>query len=248
MTKPAAARKAPKKKSHGAKTAGRSPTPTQRFRARLEQGSRALGWTIARVPFAHEALGKMLRLRVKGEISSPRADRAFPFRTSLFPDAANPGSFYLLVSRAMQQGAGVHLGDEAEFLLTADLAPRPAELPDELAILLDDEPGLRQWFDSLTEYMRREIGKWINAVKSDEARLRRSEQTAERLLATMLGERELPPAIAAAFRQRPRARAGWQKMAPAQRRSHLMAVFHYMSPESRAKRIDKLCDEAEKRA
>ena len=189
----------------------------------------------------------MLRLRVQGEITSPRANCHFPFRTSLFPDAAG-GGFYLLVSHAMQQGAGIHLGDEAEFSLFADYAPRTAELPDELAILLDDEPGLREWFDGLTEYMRREIGKWINAVKSDEARMRRAQQTAERLFATMEGERELPPAIAAAFRARPKARAGWQKMTPTHRRSHLMAVFHYLSPESRAKRIEKLCDDAEKRA
>jgi uncharacterized protein YdeI (YjbR/CyaY-like superfamily) len=263
-----ATKKAAKKvqKVASAKKAGRSvplKQPAQRFRARLEKGDRALGWTIARVPFAPEALGKMLRLRVKGEISSSEisslhTNRAFAFRTSLFPfptesAAAKPGSYYLLVSRAMQQGAGVHLGDEAELSLTADLDPREAELPDELAMLLDEdsetgEPGLRTWYDSLSEYMRREIGKWINAVKSDEARMRRAQQTAERLLATMEGEREMPPANAAAFRQRPKARAGWQNMTIAHRRSHLMAVFHYQTPEARAKRIEKLCDEAEKRA
>jgi uncharacterized protein YdeI (YjbR/CyaY-like superfamily) len=252
-TKKAAAKKTPAEKAAETK----SPGKPQRFRARLEKGDRALGWTIARVPFPPEALGKMLRLRVKGAIWSQKS-RAFSFRTSLFPfptesAQAKPGNYYLLVSRAMQQGAGVHLGDEADFSLSADLDPRAAELPDELAVLLDDvsetaEAGLRQWFDGLTEYMRREIGKWINAVKSDEARLRRAQQTAERLLATMEGERELPPAIAAAFRQRPKARAAWQKMTPVQRRSHLMAVFHYQTPEARAKRIDKLCDDAEKRA
>ncbi|HEY5056266.1 MAG TPA: YdeI/OmpD-associated family protein [Acidobacteriaceae bacterium] len=252
-----AAKKAPAKKAAAPKSAAAKHAP-QRFRTRLEKGDRALGWTIARVPFAPEALGKMVRLRVKGEISAPHTDGAFPFRTSLFPSppgeaAAKPGSYYLLVNRAMQQAAGVHLGDEAEFLLAADLDPRTAELPDELAMLLDDisetaEPGLRAWFDSLTEYMRREIGKWINGVKSDEARLRRAQQMAERLLATMLGERELPPAIAAAFRQRPRARAGWHKMTPAQRRAGLMAVFYYQTPEAREKRIQKLCDDAENRA
>ena len=96
--------------------------------------------------------------------------------------------------------------------------------------------------------MRREIGKWITAVKSDEARLRRAQQTAERLLATMEGERELPPILAAAFRARPKARLGWEKLSPSHRRAHLMAVFHYQSPEAREKRVQKLCDDAEKRA
>ena len=248
------AKKTPTKKATSTKSAGRSAPPkqpVQRFRARLEPGSRALGWTIARVPFAPDALGTLLRLRVKGEITGVKDD-PFPFRTSLFPlkseqAAAKPGGYYLLITHAMQKAACVHLGDEAEFSLAADLDPRPAELPDELALLLDDEPGLRDWFNTLSEYMRREIGKWIVAPKSDESRMRRAQQTAERLLSTMLGERELPPAIAAAFRTRPKARAGWAKMSPLHRRAHLMGVFHYLSPESREKRIQKLCDDAEKR-
>jgi hypothetical protein len=96
--------------------------------------------------------------------------------------------------------------------------------------------------------MRREIGKWVMGVKSDEARMRRAEQMAERLLATMEGERELPPVIAAAFRLRPKARAGWAKMTEVQRRGELMAVFYYLTPDARQKRVDKLCDAAEKRA
>jgi uncharacterized protein YdeI (YjbR/CyaY-like superfamily) len=223
---------------------------TQTFRARLEPSHNALGWTIARIPFGLEALGKMVRLRVKGEITGPKA-KPFPFRTSLFPAPSvpnQPTGYYLLVNRAMQQAAHIHIGDEADFSLTGDLDPREAELPGELAILLDDEPGLREWYNSLSEYMRREIGKWIIAVKSPEARLRRAQQMAERLLSAMDGERELPPILAAAFRARPRARIGWQKMTPAHRRADLMAVFHYRTPESQQKRVEKLCDEAEKKA
>ena len=76
--------------------------------------------------------------------------------------------------------------------------------------------------------------------------MRRAEQMAERLLATMEGERELPPVIEAAFRARPKARAGWARMSEAQRRNGLMAVFYYQSPEARLKRVEKLCDEAER--
>jgi uncharacterized protein YdeI (YjbR/CyaY-like superfamily) len=134
-----------------------------------------------------------------------------------------------------------------EFAVAPDLEPREAELPDELAALLEDEPGLRAWYGELSEYMRREIGKWVLGVKSEEARMRRAQQMAERLLATMEGERELPPVIAAAFRARPKARTGWAKMTPAQRRSELMAVFYYQTPEARRKRVEKLCDAAERR-
>ena len=212
----------------------------KRFKAVLEKGNRALGWTVVRVPFEPAKEWKqMVRQRVRGEVNG------HAFRTSLFPDTR--GGCCLLVNRAMQAGAGVRLGDTAEFMLEPDLEPREAELPDELAVLLDEEPGLREWFGSLTEYMRREIGKWVMDVKSDEARMRRAEQMAERLLATMEGERELPPVIAAAFRARPKARAGWAKMTELQRRGELMAVFYYQTPEARQKRVDKLCDAAEKR-
>jgi uncharacterized protein YdeI (YjbR/CyaY-like superfamily) len=248
-----ASRKGTKKLPSEKGISTKSTAKVQTFRARLEPGDRALGWTIARVPFSPEALGKMFRLRVKGEITGPKA-RPFPFRTSLFPSPSPQKSshYYLLVNRAMQQAAHIHLGDEAEFSLSADLDPREAELPDELAILLDEdsepgEPSLREWYNSLSEYMRREIGKWITGVQSPEARLRRAQQMAERLLATMEGERELPPILAAAFRARPRARIGWQKMTPAHRRAHLMAVFHYRTPESQQKRVQKLCDDAEKK-
>jgi len=212
------------------------------FKAVLESLGPALGWTIARVPFApHEAWKQMVRLRVRGEVNG------FAFRTSLFP-VTGGGGYFLLVNKAVQRGAGIALGDVAEFRLEPDMEAREAELSDELAVLLDEEPGLREWYDELTEYTRREIGKWVAGVKTDEARMRRAEQMAERLLATMEGEKELPPVIAVAFRRRPKAKAGWEKMTAAQRRAGLMAVFYYQTPEAREKRVGKLCDEVEKRA
>jgi Domain of unknown function (DUF1905)/Bacteriocin-protection, YdeI or OmpD-Associated len=213
----------------------------KRFEAVLEKGDRALGWTIARVPFdPARAWTERVRLRVKGEVNG------FGFRTSLFPDPARPGRFYLLVSRAMQEGGGVRLGAMARFRLEPDLEPRPAEVPDELAALLEEEDGLRGWYDGLSEATRREIGKWIGGVKSDDARMRRAEQMAERLLATMEAERELPPVIEAEFRLRPKARAGWARMTPTQRRNELLGVFYYQTPEARQRRVEKLCAVAER--
>jgi Domain of unknown function (DUF1905)/Bacteriocin-protection, YdeI or OmpD-Associated len=215
----------------------------KRFQAVLEKGDRALGWTIARVPFVPaEVWRDMVWLRVKGEMNG------FGFRTSLFPDPANPGRFFLLVSRAMQQGAGVGvgLGGTTEFRLEPDLELRAADLPDELAVLLDEEAGLREWYGGLSEYTRREIGKWVQGVKSDAARMRRSEQMAERLLATMEAEVELPPVIEAVFRLRPKARAGWARMTVTQRRAELLGVFYYQTPEARQRRVEKLAGVAER--
>jgi uncharacterized protein YdeI (YjbR/CyaY-like superfamily) len=214
----------------------------KRFKARLESLGMGLGWTIVRVPFVpHEVWKTMVRLRVKGEVNG------FEFRNSLFP-FGDGGGYFLLVNKVVQKGAEVRLGEVAEFKLEADLEPRPAELPDELAVLLEEEPGLREWYDELSESMRREIGKWCGLAKGDEARMRRAEQMAERLLGAMEGEKELPPVVAAAFRKRPKAKAGWEKMTVTQRRQHLLGVFYYQGVEAREKRVGKLCDEAEKKA
>jgi uncharacterized protein YdeI (YjbR/CyaY-like superfamily) len=223
-----------------------APRP-KHFEAALEKGRHALGWTIARLPFDPRKEWKhMIKLRVAGEING------FPFRTSLFAGPAHAIScntgFYLLVTRAMLKGAAAAINQPAHFALWPDLEPRPAELPDALALLLDDEPGLRDWYDNLAEYTRREIGKWVLSVKSEQSQEKRAMQMAERLLATMEAEQELPPLIATALRRRPKAAAGWARMTQTQRRFELMGVFYYQTPESRAKRLDKLCENAEKRA
>lgn len=210
----------------------------QRFRAVLERGP--LGWTIARVPFDPAAVWpERVRLRVCGAMNG------FGFRSSLFP--AEGGGYFLLVNADLQRGGGAGLGALAEFRLEADLEARPAELPDELAVLLDEVEGLRGWYDGLSEYTRREIGKWINGVKGEASRMRRVQQMAERLLATMEAERELPPLVARALAGRAYARAGWERLTSVQRRTELMAVFYYQTPEARQRRLGKLVDVAEKR-
>ncbi len=208
----------------------------------LEKGTYALGWTTVRVPFVpREVWPSMVRLRVKGTANG------FAFRNSLFPSADGRG-FVLLINKKVQSGAGVVLGSLVDLVLEPDMEARPAELPEVLEVLLDGEEGLREWYDTLSESMRREIGKWVLGVKSEEAQVRRAEQMAERLLGAMEGERELPPVIEVAFRKRPKARAGWAKMTDTQRKQSLLAVFYYQTPEARAKRVEKLCDEAEKKA
>jgi hypothetical protein len=220
----------------------------KRFKATLERGTQGLGWTIARLPFdPHKAWTQMQRLRVRGNVLASNAPRV-EFRTSLFPVPGEDGRYLMLVNKRVQREAGISLGSVAEFLLEPDLEPRPADLPDELASLLDEEPGLRDYYDSLSEYMRREIGKWMTSVKSDASRMKRAEQTAERLLGAMESELHLPPIIAVAFQRRPKAKMGWAKMTQTQRRHELLAVFHYQSFEARQRRVDKLCDSAEKRA
>jgi len=60
----------------------------------------------------------------------------------------------------------------------------------------------------------------------------------------MEAERELPPILKLAFARDPRAYTGWQRMSPSHRRGHLLAIFHYRSPDARDRRIAKLLEDA----
>ena len=143
----------------------------------------------------------------------------------------------------MQKAAGASVGAMVDFTVAPDLEEREAAVPPELERLLKKEKALARWFAGLSESTRREIGKWIEGVKSAEARQRRAEQMAERLMLTMEGEKVLPPVLEVAFRRVPAARKGWEAMTETQRRGHLMGVFYYQSPEAREKRVGKLVED-----
>lgn len=206
------------------------------FRATLERIQSRLGWTIIRIPFnVPKIWGTRGQLRVKGKING------FAFRTSLFP--ARGGGHILLVNKCMQKGGDVRQGMSAQFHLEPDLEERVAVVPPELKRYFKEDAHLRRWFDKLNYSTRSEIGKWIIQVKSSEARARRAVQMAERLLAVMDAEHELPPVLQVAFANEPRAYEGWQRMSPSHRRGHLFGIFYYRTPESRNRRIEKTLQE-----
>jgi uncharacterized protein YdeI (YjbR/CyaY-like superfamily) len=199
-------------------------------------------WVVAWIPFDVEAAWKkMVRLRVKVEVGGE------VFRTSLFPDS-HKGGHFVLVNKKMQKAAGAKVGAMVDFTITPDLDERTPTVPPELSKLLNTEKKLAKWYQGLSEPIRWEVAKWIDGVKSAEARQRRAEQIAERMMLTMEGEKELPPVLEVAFRRVPAARKGWQVMTKAQRRSNLMAVFYYQSPEAREKRVKKVVEDCLKAA
>lgn len=216
-----------------------STNSARSFRALLEPDHTSLKWVIARVPFdVAETWSRMRRLRVRGEING------YPFRTSLFPLPGGQPGHFLLVNKRMQTAAGVTVGAQADILLEPDLEERPAALPPELKAALQGDRKLLRYTETLSESMRREIGKWIAGVKSPDARSRRADQMAERLLLAMEGEYETPPVLEALFVNSTRARAGWHAMTPTQRRSHLLGIFYYQTPEARTRRAEKAVEDA----
>jgi len=208
------------------------------FTALLEPDGTALKWVVARVPFDIEkAWPERRRLRVRGEING------FAFRTSLFPARREKGHI-VLVNKKMQKGAGARQGDRVKMTLEPDLEERAVAMPKELERALKGDRALRKWFDGLGEYTRRTFGALVDEAKSAEARERKAERMAERLLLTMEGELETPPILRAAFARQPLAEAGWKAMTAAQRRGHLLGIFYYENAETRERRAAKVVEEA----
>lgn len=207
------------------------------FEAVLERTADRLRWVIARIPFdAAKVWGKRGQMKVRGEING------FALSGTLFPDGQ--GHHFLIVNKKLLSGGKTAAGLTAKFLLQPDTSPRPAPPPaKELLHELGQSKRLLKYYESLNPSRRIEIAKWIAQCKSSEARKRRSQQIAERLIETMEAERELPPIMQVAFRQNPKAREKWERMSPSHRRAHLFGIFYYRTPEGRANRVQKCVQE-----
>jgi uncharacterized protein YdeI (YjbR/CyaY-like superfamily) len=214
------------------------PKPAKKsFRATLERLRSNLGWVIVWIPFnVQKTWGTRGRLRIRGEING------FAFRTSLFP--TRKGEHFLLVNKKMQAGGHASEGTTAEFHLEPDTEERVVVIPAELKRILTEDKTFRRWFHALSYSIRKWISDWVVEPKSASARIRRAEQVAEQLFSAMEAERELPPALKLAFTRDPRALEGWNLMSLSHRRGLLIAVFYYRSPEARARRVDKIVEEA----
>ena len=211
------------------------------FKARLEPIPSRLGWVIIRIPFdVPKVWGTRAMVRVKGEING------FAFRASVF--ATREGYHCMLIKKSMQTGANARVGDTAHFRIEPDPVKPVATVPPEFQRILNQDRSFRRWFDQLTFSMRKWIFYWVANVKSPEARLRRAEQVAEQLMATMEAELDLPPILKLAFARDPRALQGWQSMTLLQRRTHLIGIFYCRTPESRDRRIAKMLEDALARA
>jgi uncharacterized protein YdeI (YjbR/CyaY-like superfamily) len=207
------------------------------FRATLERAGRPLNWVIIRIPFdVHKTWGTRGLLKVAGDING------FAFRTSLFP--ARGGRHIMMINKRMQKSAHAAPGSVAQFRLKPDTEERKVKTPAELKRLLNEDRTFFRWYDQLSYSIRKEVAWWITDVKSAEARERRAEQIAERLMSTMEAERELPPILKVAFARDARARQGWELMSETRRRRHLLGIFGYRTPESRARRMEKMMQEA----
>ena len=208
------------------------------FTALLEPDGTNLRWVVARVPFDLEKTWPVRNgRRVHGEMEG------FAFRNTLFPNPRGEGHC-LLVTKKMLKGAKARVGDKVRITLEPDMEERPIVIPKELEAILKGERELRKWFNALSQSMRRYIGVYVDEAKGAETRLKRADKIAERMMQAMEGEEEPPPVLKAAFLRQPRAREGWLKLTPIQRRNHLLGIFYYETVEARERRAALAIEDA----
>jgi antitoxin component of MazEF toxin-antitoxin module len=88
------------------------------------------------------------------------------------------GDRYLIsVSAAVRAATGLVAGGPIRVTLTVADSPRTVEMPPDLAEALDANDGTRQFFDTLSNSLRRYHVDNINAAKSSDTRRRRIDKT-----------------------------------------------------------------------
>lgn len=93
-------------------------------------------------------------------------------RTARLRLAGMGGCNLIGLSKAARADLGIEIGDTVEAVIELDGAERTVDLPDALAVALD-EHGLRAAFDALSYTRRKEAARGVEEAKRDETRQRR---------------------------------------------------------------------------
>ena len=149
------------------------PEP-HRFKAVLQEARGGGAGVLIPMEVA-EALGGRRQFRVVGTLNG------LPMKSSTFPYEGE--GLWLGIHKATREAAGVAFGDELEFVLSRDDAPRVVELPPELEAAFAAEPALRDRFEALSFTRRREMAESISGAKKPETGAARLEKA----LATLRG-------------------------------------------------------------
>lgn len=127
-----------------------------------QQGEKT-GWTYIEVPAdIAEALvpGNKKSFRVKGKLD------AFPIaKVALLPMGG--GTFILPLNAAMRKGIHKKKGASLKVQLIVD--KEPLQAPPAFMECLDDEPGAREFYESLKPSHRNYFIKWMGGVKTEAA-------------------------------------------------------------------------------
>ena len=124
------------------------------------------------------ALGATGRTSVAGSIDGrPFSNQIMPYR-----DGSPAGrQFYMPINRGVRALIGKRPGEDVEFELKRDDAPREVPVPDELRAALRADERVAAVWAALPPSHRREHSSFVADAKRAETRARRVEQTLERI-------------------------------------------------------------------
>jgi Bacteriocin-protection, YdeI or OmpD-Associated/Domain of unknown function (DUF1905) len=142
----------------------------KRFRAVLKPTGRTA--TYIEIPFDPREVFASGRPPVRGTVNG------FPFRTTL---ARRGGAWYMVVNRAVREGARAEAGERVVVEMERDDEPRDVVVPDDVRAALAGDETARAFFDELPYSHRKEYVDWITSAKRDETRRRRIEKAAAML-------------------------------------------------------------------
>lgn len=100
------------------------------------------------------------------------------YRTTIAPMF---GSYWIPVSAANREAAGIAAGDTLDVGVELDTAPRTVEVPKDLAKALKADPKAKAAFEKLSYSHKRRHVLAIEEAKKPETRQRRVEKTVETL-------------------------------------------------------------------
>ena len=139
----------------------------QHFQAELLADENSTATSI-KIPFSvQEVFNTRARLPVRGTING------FPFRGSIFPYG---GVYYLGVTRALREDAGVQAGDLVTVVLELDTVPRIITPPPDFIVALAANPAAQATWERLSYTHRKEHVQAIEAAKQPATRARRIAQ------------------------------------------------------------------------
>jgi hypothetical protein len=137
-----------------------------KFKGVLTPTARGGGGTLVPVPREVAA-----RLGLKGMPKVKAVIAGHPYRGSLMP--MGDGTYCLGVLKAIQEAAGIVLGDSVTIELALDISPRTVEVPSDLAeALARDKKAAAAW-DALSYTNKKEAARGIEEAKRTETRQRR---------------------------------------------------------------------------
>jgi hypothetical protein len=148
------------------------PLVDKRFKLERFQGKG--GWTYARIPNIIQNKNQPFGwVKVRGSIDG------YEIRKYHLMPMGN-GKVFLPVKAEIRRKIKKQEGDFVHVILYRD--NEPLEIPEEMLLCLQDEPGSLKFFQSISESEQKFYIQWVYAAKREETKIKRLATTVDRLL------------------------------------------------------------------